>query len=78
MVIMEKVIVEKDFEKFVEVIMRDSNLFYVICVDIYLFIFYMNDVLRVVIWVVEVINEKVGRIVVVYIFDVGLNVVIYY
>lgn len=75
---MEKVVYVCDFFVFVEVIMCDSNLFYFCCFDIYFFIFYMNDVFCVVICVVEVVNVQVGEIIVVYIFDVGLNCVVYY
>lgn len=78
MAIMEKAIAEKDFEKFAEVTMRDSNSFHATCADTYPPIFYMNDVSRAAIRAVEAINEKAGRTVAAYTFDAGPNAVIYY
>ncbi|KAK4184139.1 vitamin B6 photo-protection and homoeostasis-domain-containing protein [Podospora australis] len=78
MAIMEKAIAEKDFEKFAEVTMRDSNSFHATCADTYPPIFYMNDISRAAIRAVETINEKAGRTVAAYTFDAGPNAVIYY
>ncbi|KAK4161722.1 GHMP kinase [Cladorrhinum sp. PSN259] len=78
MAIMEKAIAERDFDKFAEVTMRDSNSFHATCADTYPPIFYMNDVSRAAIRAVEAINEKAGRTVAAYTFDAGPNAVIYY
>lgn len=57
--------------------MKDSNQFYVICFDIFLFIFYFNVVFWCIIYLVYCFNVYYGDIKVVYIFDVGFNVVIF-
>ncbi|KAF2662302.1 Diphosphomevalonate decarboxylase [Lophiostoma macrostomum CBS 122681] len=75
---MQKAIQEKDFETFGKVTMMDSNSFHATCLDTYPPIFYLNDVSRAAIKVVEVINEAAGRIVAAYTFDAGPNAVVYY
>lgn len=76
--LMEKAIKDKDFELFGEVTMRDSNSFHASCADTYPPIFYMNDVSRAAVRVVEKINEAAGRTVAAYTFDAGPNCVVYY
>ncbi|KAJ4122708.1 diphosphomevalonate decarboxylase [Fusarium equiseti] len=78
MALMEEAIKNKDFPKFAEVTMRESNSFHATCADTYPPIFYMNDISRAAIRAVEYINEKVGRTVAAYTFDAGPNCVIYY
>lgn len=78
MATMEKAIKERDFEKFAEVTMRDSNSFHATCADTYPPIFYMNDISRAAIRAVEQINAAAGRTVAAYTFDAGPNAVIYY
>jgi len=78
MEMMEAAIRERDFTKFAEVTMRDSNSFHATCADTYPPIFYMNDVSRAAIRAVEAINEAAGRTVAAYTFDAGPNAVIYY
>ena len=75
---MEKAIREKDFATFGEVTMKDSNSFHATCLDTFPPIFYLNDVSRAAIRVVEDINKKAGRIVAAYTFDAGPNAVIYF
>ncbi|KHN93725.1 diphosphomevalonate decarboxylase [Metarhizium album ARSEF 1941] len=76
--IMEEAIMAKDFAKFAEVTMRDSNSFHACCADTYPPIFYMNDVSRAAIRAVESINSKAGRTIAAYTFDAGPNCVVYY
>ncbi|GKT94445.1 diphosphomevalonate decarboxylase [Colletotrichum tofieldiae] len=75
---MEEAIAKRDFEKFAEVTMKDSNSFHSSCSDTYPPIFYMNDVSRAAIRAVEQINAAAGKTVAAYTFDAGPNAVIYY
>jgi len=75
---MEKAIKERDFETFGKVTMMDSNSFHATCLDTHPPIFYLNDVSRAAIRVVEDINKKAGKIVAAYTFDAGPNAVIYF
>lgn len=75
---MQKAIQEKDFESFGKVTMMDSNSFHATCLDTYPPIFYLNDVSRAAIKIVESINAAAGRIIAAYTFDAGPNAVVYY
>ncbi|OCL01987.1 diphosphomevalonate decarboxylase [Glonium stellatum] len=75
---MEKAIAAKDFETFGKVTMRDSNGFHATCLDTEPPIFYMNDVSRAAIRIVEGINNAAGKTIAAYTFDAGPNAVIYY
>ena len=75
---MEKAIKEKDFETFAKVTMMESNSFHATCLDTYPPIFYLNDVSRAAIRVVEDMNKKAGKTVAAYTFDAGPNAVIYF
>ena len=75
---MESAIKEKDFERFAEVTMKESNSFHACCLDTSPPIFYLNDVSRAAIRCVENINEKAGKNVAAYTFDAGPNCVVYY
>ena len=75
---MEKAILEKDFQSFGRVTMRESNSFHATCLDTEPPIFYLNDVSRAAIRAVEDINERAGKIIAAYTFDAGPNAVIYY
>lgn len=78
MALMEDAIKNRDFPKFAEVTMRDSNSFHSTCADTYPPIFYMNDVSRAAIRAVEAINAQAGKTIAAYTFDAGPNAVIYY
>ncbi|CZR59609.1 probable MVD1-mevalonate pyrophosphate decarboxylase [Phialocephala subalpina] len=78
MELMEKAIKEKDFATFGKVTMMESNSFHSTCLDTYPPIFYLNDVSRAAIRVVEDINKKAGKIIAAYTFDAGPNAVIYF
>ncbi|OAQ96535.1 hypothetical protein LLEC1_06445 [Akanthomyces lecanii] len=78
MVVMEDAIHNRNFEKFAEVSMRESNSFHACCADTYPPIFYMNDVSRAAIRAVEAINAKAGKAIAAYTFDAGPNCVVYY
>jgi len=74
---METAYLAKDFPKFAELTMRDSNQFHATCMDTYPPIFYMNDVSRAVTNVVHAINVGYEKVVAAYTFDAGPNAVIY-
>jgi diphosphomevalonate decarboxylase len=78
MVQMKKAIVDRDFESFADLTMKDSNQFHAVCLDTSPPIFYLNDVSRAAIRVVEEINKLAGKKVAAYTFDAGPNAVIYY
>ncbi len=75
---MEAAVRDRDFARFAEVTMRESNSFHATCADTYPPIFYMNDVSRAAVRAVESINERAGRTVAAYTFDAGPNAVVYY
>ena len=78
MKLMEEAVHAKDFEKFAEVTMRESNSFHASCADTYPPIFYMNDVSKASIRAVEAINKAAGKTIAAYTFDAGPNCVVYY
>lgn len=77
----EKAITAKDFDAFAKLTMRDSNSFHAVCLDTEPPIFYLNDVSRAIIAVVEELNrasvERGNGLVAAYTFDAGPNAVIY-
>jgi diphosphomevalonate decarboxylase len=78
---MEEMIVavkERNFKTFGRLTMRESNSFHATCLDTDPPIFYLNDVSRAAIRVVEDINAKARSIVAAYTFDAGPNAVIYF
>jgi diphosphomevalonate decarboxylase len=75
---MKAAIRDRDFEKFAEVTMRDSNGFHAVCLDTTPPIFYLNDASRAAIRAVEAVNARAGRAVAAYTFDAGPNAVVYY
>jgi diphosphomevalonate decarboxylase len=75
---MQQAIKDKDFESFAKLSMMDSNSFHATCLDTYPPIFYLNDVSRAAIKLVETINAAAGKIIAAYTFDAGPNAVIYY
>ncbi|KAK5073996.1 diphosphomevalonate decarboxylase [Lithohypha guttulata] len=75
---MEAAIHAKDFAKFAEITMRDSNSFHATCLDSWPPIHYLNDVSRAAMNAVETCNRKAGKLIAAYTFDAGPNAVIYY
>ena len=75
---MEDAIQAKDFPKFAETTMKDSNSFHACCLDSWPPIHYLNDVSRAAMNAVETINSRAGQTIAAYTFDAGPNAVIYY
>lgn len=73
----EKAIKERDFATFAKTTMIDSNQFHAVCLDTSPPIFYLNDVSRSVIALVEELNRAAGSPIAAYTFDAGPNAVIY-
>ncbi|EPQ57677.1 hypothetical protein GLOTRDRAFT_127445 [Gloeophyllum trabeum ATCC 11539] len=76
-----KAIKERNFDEFAKITMADSNQFHAVALDTTPPIFYMNDVSRNLIALVEEYNrvclEKTGHLGAAYTFDAGPNAVIY-
>jgi diphosphomevalonate decarboxylase len=76
-----KAIKERDFESFAKITMMDSNNFHACCLDTSPPIFYLNDVSKAIIAVVEEINRASlaagNGLIAGYTFDAGPNAVIY-
>ncbi|KAF9284288.1 diphosphomevalonate decarboxylase [Mortierella alpina] len=65
----------KDFTKFAELTMQDSNQFHAVCLDTYPPIFYMNDISRAIIRIITEYNKDGVKAA--YTYDAGPNAVIY-
>ncbi|CAH6718949.1 diphosphomevalonate decarboxylase [[Candida] jaroonii] len=73
---MVETIKQKDFEKFAELTMKDSNSFHATCLDSYPPIFYLTDTSKKIISAIHELNSQ--GTVVAYTFDAGPNAVLYY
>jgi len=74
---LENAFLAKDFKKFGELTMKDSNQFHATCLDTFPPIFYMNDISRQIIRLVHAYNAHYGDTRAAFTFDAGPNAVIY-
>jgi diphosphomevalonate decarboxylase len=78
---MRKAIAARDFESFADATMQDSNNFHACCLDTSPPIFYMNDVSRAIVALVEELNRASraagSGAVAAYTYDAGPNAVLY-
>lgn len=74
---MTQAIKDRDFSKFAEVTMKDSNQFHAICIDTYPPCVYMNDISHAIVNYVHAFNQLEGETKVAYTFDAGPNACLY-
>jgi len=73
---MEEHIRNKDFARFAELMMADSNQFHAVCLDTYPPLFYLNETSKSIIRLVHTLNSKNREVRVGYTFDAGPNAVL--
>ncbi|KAI5701285.1 hypothetical protein M8J76_014903 [Diaphorina citri] len=74
---MEEALRARDFPRFAELTMKDSNQFHACCLDTYPPIVYMNDTSHSIVRFVHEFNTVVGETKVAYTFDAGPNACLY-
>ncbi|CRL07495.1 CLUMA_CG020462, isoform A [Clunio marinus] len=74
---MTQAIKDRDFSKFAEVTMKDSNQFHAICLDTFPPCVYMNDVSHEIVNYIHEFNRTEGETKVAYTFDAGPNACLY-
>ena len=77
MKLMEKAIMERNFDEFGKLTIQDSNQFHAVCLDTYPPVMYLNDISKFIINVITQYNEHYGCVKAAYTFDAGPNAVIY-
>ncbi|PSN47712.1 Diphosphomevalonate decarboxylase [Blattella germanica] len=72
-----KAIVDKDFQTFAELTMKDSNQFHSVCLDTFPPNVYMNDTSHAIVNLIHSYNNVFGKLKVAYTFDAGPNACLY-
>ncbi|XP_049785691.1 diphosphomevalonate decarboxylase isoform X3 [Schistocerca cancellata] len=73
----KQAILNKDFERFAEITMKDSNQFHAVCLDTFPPAVYMNDVSHAIVNFVHCYNKLKGHNALAYTFDAGPNACLY-
>ncbi|XP_047105128.1 diphosphomevalonate decarboxylase-like isoform X1 [Schistocerca piceifrons] len=73
----KQAILNKDFERFSEITMKDSNQFHAVCLDTFPPAVYMNDVSHAIVNFVHCYNKLKGHNALAYTFDAGPNACLY-
>merc|ERR1712193_558464 len=74
---MRRAILDKDFQTFAELTIKDSNSMHAVCLDTYPPISYMTDVSRDITRMLHAINQHYKTNKVAYTFDAGPNACLY-